>query len=645
MSMRTRYAMVIGLVIAGWAGAVSVLWTSRDPGDGLAAGLVYALSSVLIILAVGGIAATEREVRVRYAEYLNVVQHVEVALYVFAPERDGGPDSLHLVAANPAGLRLTSPDLGDLDPIGRPLVEVAPGLDAASGDLTCQALFDVIRTGQGFRYDELRFVPSDPNAPTYAADVFPLPGGSVGVSLLDITAQVQAAAGLRHQAHHDGLTGLPNRSYLTDLTRRSLRISSKTRQPLALLVMDLDQFKEINDALGHDHGDRLLVELSHRLQHVLAPHARLVARLGGDEFAVLLTHPGDLDAALATAAAIRHAMAKPFQLGGISLHVSASIGIAVYPDHAVDAETLARRADVAMYHAKRTGAGTAVYDPEHDQSSVRRLAMLGELRRAIAHDELVLHYQPSVDLASGRPSGAEALVRWQHPVHGLLAPVEFIGLAEMSGVIQELTRWVLDRAVRDLAAWALVGVTLPVAVNLSVRNLYDVDLPLWLGRLLEEQGVEASMLTLEITESVLMDDQGHAADALARLREMGTSSSIDDFGTGFSSLANLRHLPVDEVKIDRSFVGGMVADTIDLTIVRSVIELAHGLELRVVAEGVEDAETLARLTELGCDRAQGYHLSRPLTAEALLRWLDAKRGGGLVHTTRRDRPGGRWQAI
>ncbi len=582
-------------------------------------------------------------------QYLNLVQHVDVALFVFALAAPDDPASLTLLAINPVGSRLVAPDVTTGSPtgspIGRLLVDIVPDVDLASSDLICRALTDVIEKGEGFRFDELRFDPTDLSSPIFTANVFPLPGGSVGVSLLDVTERVTAAAGLRRQALHDGLTGLPNRSNLTDRLRRSLRRSSQTLDPVSLLVMDLDQFKEINDALGHDHGDRLLIELSRRLQDLLAPSADLVARLGGDEFAVLLTEPGDLETARVAATAIREALEQPFHLGGISLQVNASIGIAVYPEHAVDGETLARRADVAMYTAKRTGGGVAVYAPEHDQSSIRRLSLLGELRRAITEDELVLHYQPSVDLVTGRPHGAEALVRWNHPVHGLLPPGEFIELAEVSGSIQALTRWVLERAVTSVRSWCDDGLALPVAVNLSVRNLYDLDLPVWLGELLADQGVDASMLALEITESVLMDDPVYAMEVLGKLKALGVATSIDDFGTGYSSLAYLKNLPIDELKIDRSFVGAMVTDGSDLTIVRSIIDLSHNLGLDVVAEGVEDADTLAQLAEMGCDRAQGYYLSRPVPAEGLLAWLADDEGRTEMGAVLERAAARRWRAI
>jgi predicted signal transduction protein with EAL and GGDEF domain len=361
--------------------------------------------------------------------------------------------------------------------------------------------------------------------------------------------------------------------------------------------------------------------MSRRLQHVLR-EADTLARLGGDEFAVLLTSGADVANATATARHIRDALADPFQLGGIFLQSNASIGIAVYPDHATDAETLVQRADVAMYTAKRGGLGHAVYAPEQDQSSVHRLALLGELRRAIAKDELVVHYQPCLDLRTGTVSGAEALVRWDHPTHGLMAPSEFIELAEVSGAIGALTRWVIGAAIEQATRWQRAGWRLPVAVNLSVRNLYDRELVPWLSDCLATRGIDASLLTLEVTESELMDDPILAMEVLGKVKALGASTAIDDFGTGYSSLAYLKHLPIDELKIDRSFVSTMVADESDLTIVRSTIDLSHNLGLDVVAEGVEDAPTLVRLAELGCDRVQGYFVSRPVPADVLEAWAN-----------------------
>ena len=575
-------------------------------------------------------------------QYLNLVERLQVALFVFGLTDMADADTLTVLAVNPAGADLLEQRADDL--IGMRFTEILTLDRVPDRQLIHDSLVRVVREGEGFMFDDLRLNPNDPTIPIFSADVFPLPGRNVGVSLQDVTDRVVAAEVLRRQALHDGLTGLPNRTLLNDRLRHALQRSSRTAEPVSLIVMDLDQFKEVNDALGHDHGDRLLIEMSRRLQRELDGQADTVARLGGDEFAVLLTDDGSLDAAKGVAAQISRALEDPFHLGGITLQVNASVGIAVYPEHAVDSETLARRADVAMYTAKRSGGGSAVYSPEHDHTSVRRLALLGELRRAITDDELVLHYQPSIDLTTGEVCGAEALVRWQHPTHGLMAPVEFIELAEVSGLIQPLTRWVIEHTVAQICAWQDQGLQLGVAVNLSVRNLYDHELAGWLGDLLATAAIDASMLTLEITESELMDDPLYAMEVLGKLKALGVATSIDDFGTGYSSLAYLKNLPIDELKIDRSFVGSMVTDESDLTIVRSTIDLSHNLGLDVVAEGVEDAATLAQLAELGCDRAQGFYISAPLAADDLLAWVDDLAGHrGITEVLQ---PGSRrWQAI
>ena len=606
--------------------------------------IVYLHDLVRIELGAGGqtrrvrgvmVDVTDRKiVEQQMDQYLNLVERLDVALFVFGATDLGDAATLKLLAVNPAGANLL--DRRADDAIGLTFDELVPIDRVPDRDLIRNSLMAVARSGDGFVFDDLRFNPNDATIPIFSANVFPLPGGTIGVALQDVTERTVAAEVLRRQALHDGLTGLPNRTLLNERLRHALLDSSRTTQPVALLVMDIDQFKEVNDALGHDHGDRLLIEMTRRLQRELGSVADTVARLGGDEFAVLLTADGTVDGASAVATQIATALEQPFHLGGISLQVNASVGIAIYPDHAVDSETLARRADVAMYTAKRSGSGSAVYSPEHDQSSVRRLALLGELRRAITDNELVLHYQPSIDLRTAEICGAEALVRWNHPVHGLTPPNEFIKLAEVSGLIQPLTRWVLDRSVRQICTWGDQGIRVPVAVNLSVRNLYDLELAPWLDALLLEHGVDASMLTLEITESELMDDPLHAMEVLGKLKALGLSTSIDDFGTGYSSLAYLKNLPIDELKIDRSFVANMVTDESDLTIVRSTIDLSHNLGLDVVAEGVEDAATLARLAALGCDRAQGYYLLRPVPAADLAAWIkNVDLRQGVIETIRR----------
>jgi diguanylate cyclase (GGDEF)-like protein/PAS domain S-box-containing protein len=544
------------------------------------------------------------------SQYVDLVERIQLALFVFIA--DG--DELLLTAINPEASLITGVQ-ADLA-VGRTVEDVLPIIEA---DLLRESLVDTAISGEGFVIDEFRLTPAGSGGRVYTAHAFPLPGNGVGLSLQDVTERTMAAEVLRRQALHDGLTGLPNRTLLNDRLRQALQHSQTTEEPVALLLMDLDQFKEVNDALGHDHGDRLLIEMSRRLQRVLRD-IDTIARLGGDEFAVLLTINADERGALAVAARVRESLEEPFQLGGISVQTSASIGVALYPGHANDAETLAQRADVAMYTAKRAGGGIALYSPEHDQSSVRRLALLGELRSAIEDDQLLLHYQPTLDLRTGYVRTAEALVRWQHPEHGLMPPAEFIELAEVSGTIQVLTRWVITTAVRQMVEWQRSGLDLAIAVNLSVRNLYEPELVPWLAGVLAQFGVDAKSLEFEITESELMDDPLLAMEVLGRLKALGVATSIDDFGTGYSSLSYLKHLPIDQLKIDRSFVGNMVHDESDLTIVRSTIDLSHNLGLVVVAEGVEDVETLQLLAELGCDRAQGYALSRPVPARDFEAW-------------------------
>jgi diguanylate cyclase (GGDEF)-like protein len=392
---------------------------------------------------------------------------------------------------------------------------------------------------------------------------------------------------------------------------------------VALLVMDLDRFKEVNDTFGHHYGDLLLRQLGEHLGSVLR-ECDTIARLGGDEFAVLLP-AATADDARQVAARLLRVLEQPFALNGLQLEIDASIGIALAPEHGTDADTLLRRADVAMYVAKRSSSGYALYSVEQDQHSPMRLALVGELRRAIDTNELSLYFQPKVSHASGRITSVEALVRWQHPRHGLLGPDQFVPIAEQTGLIRPLAHWVLNAALRQCHRWRQEGVDLAVAVNLSMRNLHDPQIVEMIGALLKQWGVPPVRLIVEITESSLMADAARAMEVLTRLRSMGVGISIDDFGTGYSSLAYLKRLPVDELKIDKSFVQHMAADDNDAAIVRSTIGLAHDLGLRVVAEGIEDEATWALLAELGCDVAQGYFVSRPLPAAELGGWLQASR--------------------
>jgi diguanylate cyclase (GGDEF)-like protein/PAS domain S-box-containing protein len=451
----------------------------------------------------------------------------------------------------------------------------------------------------------------------------------------DITDRKRAEETLRHQALHDALTDLPNRTSLVGKLAHEIGNTGNDSR-VGLLLLGLDRFKEVNDTLGHASGDALLRQVGSRLQNAL-PGAGTLARVGGDEFAVLL--PGaDADAACATGERLLRVLEEPFQLDGSALEVSASIGVAVYPAHGDDpagesvreADTLLRQADIAMYVAKGAQGGLALYTPEHDHHSPERLALVADLRRAIERDELVLHYQPQVDMRSGALAGVEALVRWKHPTRGLVPPDQFITIAEQTRMMKPLTRWVLQAALRQHRAWRDAGLEVPVAINLSVHDLQDPNLADDISALLTSQAVRPEQVCLEITESALLAEPQRARAILACLRDLGVRISIDDFGTGYSSLAYLKDLPVDELKIDRSFVRDMAAEASARAIVGAVVDLAHDLGLRVVAEGVEDRATLEVLASLGCGLVQGYYFCPPLSAAELVDWARGVAPEGLT---------------
>ena len=424
---------------------------------------------------------------------------------------------------------------------------------------------------------------------------------------------------LREESLHDSLTGLANRTnFQAELDRYDGNLPESGVR--AVMLMDLDRFKEVNDTLGHESGDRLLCEISRRLSELVGDRGT-IARLGGDEFAVLLPQVEDASEAAATAEELLLALEQPFAVGELNLEVGASIGVALSPEHGTDAATLLQRADVAMYAAKDARSGIELYNPERDEYSPRRLMLAAELRHAIERGQLTVHYQPKADLTSGRVTGVEALLRWHHPDYGFVPPDEFIPLAEHTGSIRQLTRWVLGAAISQAGAWRRKGVDLDVAVNLSVRALLDLGLADEVEMLLARAGLDAQALTLEITESTIMADPVRSLGVLHDLSDLGTTLSIDDFGTGYSSLSYLKRMPVGEVKVDRSFVMNMASDPDDLVIVRSTIELARNLGLQVVAEGVEDKVTWEQLGRLGCDEAQGYYLGRPMPVVQLDRWL------------------------
>jgi diguanylate cyclase (GGDEF)-like protein len=441
----------------------------------------------------------------------------------------------------------------------------------------------------------------------------------------------QEATEKEHLALHDPLTDLPNRRQLYRLLDAALAAEPQASAYTAVMMMDLDRFKEINDALGHDTGDTLLREVGERLRRQLDGRGA-VARLGGDEFAMLAGVASPEDAAALGYELLRD-LEHPVHAGHLTLHPRASIGIALAPDHGQDSGTLLRRADVAMYAAKQARAGLRIYRATDDQNTPQRLALIGDLREAIERRDTLVVFQPKVDPTTGAVVGAEALSRWYHPEHGFIAPDQFVSLAEHSGLIRPLTLHVLDLSLRNCAAWHRAGHRVQIAVNLSPNTLLDDTLPDVIVRLLAQNDVPAAALTLEITESALMADPDGSLVTLDRLRSLGIKISIDDFGTGYSSLGRLRELPIDEIKIDKSFVQNAAHDQRDRALVRSTVELGHALDLRVVAEGVEDEETYAFLARTGCDIVQGYYISKPLPPDQFTTWLHGTTSHSVTRAT------------
>lgn len=449
---------------------------------------------------------------------------------------------------------------------------------------------------------------------------------------------------LEQMAYTDSLTGLPNRARFRDLLRQAIEAKSTLQQRFGLILLDLDGFKEINDTLGHQIGDVLLQQVTGRLKNTLqslnticllgrqdgrpdtlAAHGPQIARLGGDEFGILLPALTNDQEAMTVAREISETLQIPFVVEGNSVAIGGSMGIAIFPDHGNDGETLLRRADIALYFAKNAHNVYAVYDVALDQSSVGQLMMRAELRNAIDSGGLVLHYQPKLHLKTGHVQGVEALIRWQHPQRGLLTPEHFLPLAERSNMIGALTQWVVVEALRQYNVWRQAGLELKVAINLSARALYDLRLPDQMEHHLKAFRAPPSALELEITEDAIMVDPLRATEIMARLNAMRIKLAIDDFGTGYSSLSYLKRLPVDEIKIDKSFVIEMEKSRSDAAIVRATLDLARNLGLNVVAEGVENEETLRTLMRLGCDAVQGFHISRALPGDELLKWLRSSR--------------------
>jgi diguanylate cyclase (GGDEF)-like protein len=419
----------------------------------------------------------------------------------------------------------------------------------------------------------------------------------------------------RHEATHDQLTGLPNRRFFYEQATLSLQAAARRHQRnVAVLHLDLDGFKGINDRLGHHVGDLVLCEVARRLSEGRRS-VDVIARLGGDEFAILLGDVPNGQTAIEVGERMAVELARPLSVDGVPVAIGGSFGVALYPSHGEDIDSLLRHADVAMYRAKTSGGGLELYDDRRDQHSTGRLGLLAELNDAISKDELSLVYQPKVDLRSGSVFGVEALIRWKHSRLGMVPPAQFMASAEHTELVTPLSQFVLRKALRQCAEWHNRGLHIGVAVNCSARNLHDLRFPNIVAALLRETNVDPAWLEIEITENTVMSDPVRTASVLGHLRSLGVTIAIDDFGTGYSSLASLRDLPIDRIKMDRSFVTGMARRSEDLMIVRSIIELAQNLGLGTVAEGVEDEDVLGLLRQLSCDAVQGYLLGEPMTPE------------------------------
>ncbi|MFF4905093.1 putative bifunctional diguanylate cyclase/phosphodiesterase [Streptomyces sp. NPDC001260] len=446
------------------------------------------------------------------------------------------------------------------------------------------------------------------------------------IPLIALDSTLWIARARAEEQLRDPLTGLPNRQWLLERIWTALDDAERIGARSALMLIDLDRFRSVNDTLGHLAGDRLLLQIADRLR-VALPRGAEAARLGGDEFAVLLPVADSTTSATRVARGLVTALSSPLDLDGLTLVLEASAGVAVFPDHALDAEGLLRRADVAMYQAKRDRTGVEVYESKRDSNTPDRLGLLGDLRRALDAREVQLHYQPKVRF-DGQVAGLEALVRWVHPERGKVPPDEFIAIAESSGLMPHLTEYVLETALGQVAEWRSQGLYVPVAVNVSPRDVHTPGFAGSVAARLARHGVPAGALQLEITEHVLLEDPQRAADTLAALTAHGVKMSLDDFGTGYSSLVHLRRLPVSELKIDRSFVARLAVDTEDAEIVRCTVDLAHSLGLLVVAEGVEDDETWERLRDLGCDAVQGWLVAAAMPPEETTAWLRARGSRG-----------------
>lgn len=529
-------------------------------------------------------------------------------LLVLAPRADHNEDPV-VLQVNPAFARMADVDAKDIS-----ARTVASGLPWLPKTLLAD-LDDQVRTGRDVERENLRIVtPTATRIYDYA--LVGLPDGSTAVEFNDVTDRQAATETIRHQAFHDPLTGLPNRALLFDRLSHALTRIGRDESTVGLLLMDLDEFKEINDTLGHGYGDDLLTVIAHRLRQITR-ELDTVSRLGGDEFAMVIAD-ADEESLARVAERVIEVVREPVNLGGIDVEISVSIGGTVAPFHGRDPHGLLQHADVAMYSAKRAGGGFRFYVPDDDRYSRDRLELMGELRNLL-DSQLELRFQPKIDLGTGEATELEALARWQHPERGLLLPEKFMELCEVSGLIGELTYRVIDLAIEAMANVPDVR----IAINVPVRNLYQRMLPEQLAERLEAAGVSPDRLIIEITEREIMEDHRAVFEVLGAIDELGVRVSIDDFGTGFSSLTHLRRLPIREIKIDQSFISGMLENENDRIIARSIIDLGHNLGHRVVAEGVAHLGTLDLLRDLGCDVVQGFLFSRPVSLEKIRALLDS----------------------
>lgn len=429
-----------------------------------------------------------------------------------------------------------------------------------------------------------------------------------------------------HGATHDALTNIPNRALFYDQLRQLILVASREQKTIAVLFIDLDGFKEINDTFGKHSGDLILIHLVARLQRIVQSNDT-IARMGGDEFALSLMGDRSENDAVSIINQIHKILKSPFEISDSSIEIGTSIGLSLFPDNGEDADSLIQRAEVAMHVAKHTQDGYVAYSSDQDQDNPRRIMLMSELRYAIDNNQLELHYQPKIGMQTGKIISVEVLVRWKHSEHGHISPAEFIPLAERTRLMKPLTNWIITNSLHEYAKWQNSGLTIGMAINISARDLSDPEFPDKFAELLATYEVKPVSLTLEITESSVMDDPRRTLEVLNRLSDMHLSLSIDDFGTGYSSLAYLSKLPVKEIKIDQTFVMNMTENKNDALIVKSTIDLGHNLGLNVIAEGVEDKETWRMLEQMGCDIAQGYYMSPPLRKPELLKWLQESRWG------------------